>query len=75
MYLVGLVMLLAATEVHGWPSGAPPIACANMTPSADTNGGHGATPNTDVNFPYQVTMSKACFVEGETVNGKLSFSG
>ena len=68
-------MLLVAATVDGWPGGAPVDACANMTPSPESpDNGHGATPNTEDEFPYEVTFNNACFVEGDTVDGKLRFS-
>ena len=75
MYLAGLFVLLVTATVDGWPGGAPVDACANMTPSPDTgNNGHGATPTTNDEFPYEMTFSKTCFAEGDTIDGKLRFS-
>ena len=66
-------MLLVTATVDGWPGGAPVDACASMTPLPGDNG-HGATPNIDDEFPYEVTFSKTCFAEGDTIDGKLRFS-
>ena len=75
MYLAGVIVLLVTATVDGWPGGAPVDACANMTPSPNPgNNGHGADPNTDDEFPYEVTFSKTCFAEGDKINGKLRFS-
>ena len=70
LYLAGLMVLLGAATVHGWPNGAPVTACADMTPPSNGgDAGHGTNPQTTT-FPYEVTFSKTCFKAGDTVDGK-----
>ena len=66
MFLEILALSVAVSSVRGYPTGAPAIACENMTPQ------HGV-PAQNTTAPYHISITKGTDHTGTTVyNGKIT---
>ncbi|KAK7099726.1 hypothetical protein V1264_022787 [Littorina saxatilis] len=70
-----ILLTLAVSGVHGYPTGAPLTQCADMTPQ------HGVAARPIIpSIPYSVTMSKNTYYSGErhtvmVMGGNSQFKG